>query len=116
VIASSLGLLAVSVEKATSLEHDGNSLTEEKQMRARRRVNMIDSDRRRFQKSGVSRSNQVVERSNSMQPDTGIGKLDNRENMSSTIIVSLNINDINLRLPCNVLRDVPSLGRWWRSF
>jgi hypothetical protein len=28
VIGSSLGWLAVSVEKATSLEHDGNSLTE----------------------------------------------------------------------------------------
>jgi hypothetical protein len=30
VIGSSLGWLAVSVEKATSLEHDGNSLTEKK--------------------------------------------------------------------------------------
>jgi hypothetical protein len=49
----------------------------------------------------------------SMQPDTGVGKLDNRENISSAIIVSLNNNDINLRGLCNVLRDVPSLGRWW---
>jgi hypothetical protein len=54
---------------------------------------MVDSDRRRFQKLGVSRSS---ERSNSMQPDTGVGKLDNRENVSSTIIVSLNTNDTNL--------------------
>jgi hypothetical protein len=75
---------------------------------------MIDSDHRRFQKPGVSRSGEVVEHSNSMQPDTGVGKLDNRENISSAIIVSLNNNDITLRSLCNVLRDVPSPGRWWK--
>jgi hypothetical protein len=78
-------------------------------MKAQRRVNMIDSDRRRFQKLGVSRSSEVVERCNQTP---GVGKLDNRENISSAIIVSLNNNDINLRSLCNVLRDVPSLGRW----
>jgi hypothetical protein len=54
---------------------------------------MIDSDRRRFQKLGVSRSSEVVERC-SQTP--GVGKLDNRENISSAIIVSLNNNDIKL--------------------
>lgn len=83
-------------------------------MKAQCRVSMIDSDHRRFQKPGVSRSGEVVEHSNSMQPDTGVGKLDNRENISSAIIVSLNNNDITLRSLCNVLRDVPSPGRWWK--
>ena len=45
-------------------------------MKARRRVNMVDSDRRVLSKKpGVLRSSKVVERSNLMQPDTGVGEL-----------------------------------------
>ena len=82
-------------------------------MKAQRRVNMIDSDRRRFQKLGVSRSSEVVERC-SQTP--GVGKVDNRENISSAIIVSLNNNDINLKSLCNVLRDVTFSGKVVEAF
>jgi hypothetical protein len=50
-----------------------------------------------------------------MGPDAGVEEGERRE-ISSTIGVSLMIHCMKLRILCSLLRDIPSLGRRWRSF